>query len=84
MVCSKTLRDSIYAGRVRGRAHGLYGSLIGPENFATVWGSPQGGLGDGFSYVFRLVSAFLVAGFFTRAAYVFRRDWKPRKSINPL
>jgi len=62
----------------------LYGSLIGPENFATVWGSPQSGLENSFPYVFRLASAFLVAGVFTRAGYFFRQDWKARKSISPL
>jgi hypothetical protein len=54
----------------------VYRPLIGPEHFATVWGTPAStGV---FSYVFRFSSALLITGFFTRAAYVFRRDWKPR------
>lgn len=56
----------------------LYRSLIGPERFTIVWGSPNNTLEVGFSYIFRVASAFLVAGFFTRAGYIFRRDWKPR------
>jgi len=61
----------------------LYAALIGPETFSTVWGSPRSGLENGFPYVFRLGSAFLIAGFFTRGAYFFRLDWKAPRSINP-
>jgi hypothetical protein len=49
----------------------VYGRLIGPKNFATVWGSTQVS-----SLVFRFLSAFVAAGFFTRAVYVMRRDWR--------
>jgi hypothetical protein len=57
----------------------LYRSLIGPERFAMIWDSSQGGPAVSFSDVFRLVSAFLAAGASTHGAYVFRRDWKLRR-----
>lgn len=60
----------------------LYRSLIGPERFAIIWGSSQRGLAVSFSDVFRLISAFLVAGASARAAYIFRREWKIRQSMN--
>lgn len=56
----------------------IYRPMIGEDNFTTVWGSPSSPREAGFSYIFQVASAFLVAGFFTRAAYVFRRDWKRR------
>jgi MFS family permease len=58
----------------------LYRPLIGPEHFKTVWGSPGSVREAVSSYTFRVVSAFLITGFFTRAAYIFRREWKPRTS----
>jgi hypothetical protein len=48
--------------------------LVGQEHFGMIWGSAKSGFGLGFSSVFRFLSALLVTGFFTRAAYVFRRD----------
>jgi hypothetical protein len=51
----------------------LYAALMGPRPSAIVYGSPKGAPEN---VLFRVLSAFLIAGVFTYGAYVFRRDWK--------
>lgn len=54
----------------------LYRILIGPKQFVIVWGMPKTALQSILFHLYDILTAFLAAGFFTRAAYVFRRDWK--------
>jgi len=57
----------------------LYAAFIGPARSALVYGSPNGAPEN---VLFRVLSAFFVAGVFTYGAYGFRREWKLRRSAS--
>jgi hypothetical protein len=57
----------------------LYAAFIGPARSALVYGSPNGAPEN---VLFRVLSAFFIAGVFTYGAYGFRREWKPRRSTS--
>lgn len=54
-----------------------YSALIGPHLFAIVWGVPRTASQAALFHLCDFFGAFLIVGFFTYAAYVFR-DWKHR------
>lgn len=58
----------------------LYRILIGPGNFAIVWGSPTGASSLIASHVYDVFTALIAAGAFTYGSYLFRRDWRRRKA----
>ena len=58
----------------------LYRVLVGPNNFALVWGLPDSAVKTVAYHAYDVITAFLTAGPFTYGAYVFRRDWKRRRS----
>jgi hypothetical protein len=58
----------------------VYKILIGPE-FAVVWGRSSAAADVVGHYIYSFVTAFMIAGFFSHGAYVFRRDSKKRGSM---